>query len=79
MAIFPALVSMPARCCEPGDVIYGKAGTYNGTFLTFKFPVTVTEVTADRLRGRNANGSMFGMDLVGKSDVLIELKEASGS
>lgn len=79
MAIFPALVSMPARCCEPGDVIYGKQGTYAGTFLTFKYPVTVTAIGATELVGRNTNMNPFRMPLVGKSDVLIELKKASGS
>lgn len=79
MAHFPAMVSMPARCCEPGDVLRGRQGMFTGTFMTFQYAVTVTEVTATLLYGVNGNGSKFSMPLIGKSDVLIELKKASGS
>lgn len=74
MATFPALVSVPARLCDPGDVIYGRQGMFDGTFITFKYEVTVTEVTDTKLFGRNVNGSMYSQNLIGKSDVLIELK-----
>lgn len=75
MAVFPALTSMPARLCEPGDVIYGRQGMFDGTFMTFKYAITVTEVTDVKLKGVNANQNVFSMPLVGRADVLIELKE----
>lgn len=77
MATFPAMVSMPARLCEPGDVLLGKQGTFTGTFMTFQYKITVTEVTTTHLYGMNSNGNKFSMSLAGKSDVLIELKKES--
>lgn len=74
MATFPALISINARMCRVGDVIYGKQGTYGGTWLLFKYPITVTVIGERQLKGVNANGNPFSMDLVGRNDVLIELK-----
>lgn len=75
MASFPAMLSVRASMLVVGDVIRGKASAYNGTFLTFKYPVKVTEITDTRVRGVNSNGSAWNMDRFDSREVLIELKK----
>lgn len=71
MASFPATVSVPARMIEVGDVVYGRQGTYNGTWQLFKHAVTVTEVTPAGAYGVNAVGTHIGLPSGPRSDVLI--------
>jgi hypothetical protein len=72
MASFPATVSVPSSMIKIGDVIYGRQGTYNGTFLLFKHAVTILEVTPAGAYGRNAVGTHVHLPSGPRSEVLIE-------
>lgn len=74
MASYPATHSVPASMIKAGDVIYGRQGTYNGTWQLFKHPVTVLSVTGSGAHGVNAAGTHVTLPSGPRSDVLIESK-----
>jgi hypothetical protein len=71
MASFPAMHSVSAAMIMVGDVIYGRQGTYNGTWQLLKYPVTVTGVDSV-ITGVNAAGTAMRLPRGPRSDVLIE-------
>lgn len=72
MALFPAMRSIRARDLSAQDVVYGRQGTYPGTFLLLKYPVTITGVNDYFAVGANVNATPFKIKI--QDDVLIALE-----